>query len=107
MGMTLTELRSRFWWLGPGEPGSYIISLDGDLVTIKVAQTSWTRRNEAYEEAIARDFAALGLRIQWVPFWGPKLEEEMARSRKEAEDKGVAFDREAFIAQMQKAETRK
>ena len=56
-----TISRTRFWWLGPGK-GSYIVSLDGDAVTVKVVQSSWNRRTQPYEEAVARDFAALGLR---------------------------------------------
>lgn len=95
--MTLDDLRSRFWWLGPGK-GSYIVALDGDVVTIKVVQSSWNRRTQPYEEAVARDFAALGLRVKWQPIWSEALEEEIRAAKEQAEKDKKPFDIETFVA---------
>ena len=79
--VTLDELRKKFWWLGPSVRDSYIVALDGDTVTIKVIQCSWNRRTQKYEEAVARDFEALGLRVEWRPFFSEKLMAEIEKAR--------------------------
>jgi hypothetical protein len=101
--VTLDDLRARFWWLGP-DKGSYIVSLDADVVTIKVVQSSWKRRTQAYEEAVARDFAALGVQVTWQPIWSDAREKEIHAAREEAEKKKEAFDVEAFITRKRAAE---
>jgi hypothetical protein len=101
--VTLDDLRARFWWLGPGK-GSYIVSLDADVVTIKVIQSSWNRRTQLYEEAVARDFAALGLRVTWQPIWSEALAKEIHAAREQAEKKKELFDEETFIARMRAGE---
>jgi hypothetical protein len=100
--MTLDELRHRFWWLG--DKGSYIVALDGDRVTVKVIQTSWARRTQAYEDSVARDFAALGLHVQWEPFFAEALEAEIVKARESATAAGKVFDRAAFVEMMRKRE---
>lgn len=100
--MTLEELRKRFWWLGPD--GSYVTALRGDQVTVKVIQTSWVRRTQTYEESVARDFVALGFRVQWEPFFADSLETEIARAKEKAEAVGKTFDRATFIAAMRKSQ---
>jgi hypothetical protein len=101
--VTLDDLRARFWWLGPGK-GSYIVSLDADVVTIKVVQSSWNRRTHPYEEAVTRDFAALGLRVTWQPIWSEALEEEIRVAREQADKKKEPFDEETFIARKRDGE---
>jgi len=101
--VTIDELRARFWWLGPGK-GSYIVSLNADVVTIKVVQPSWNRRTQLYEEAVARDIAALGLRVTWQPIWSEALEKEIHAAREQADKKKEAFDEETFIARKRAAE---
>jgi hypothetical protein len=96
--MTLKELRARFWWLGPDKKkDSYIVALEGDTVTIKVIQCTWSRRTQKYEEAVAADFAALGLKVKWQPFWSTKLREEIDKARDAEVKAGRLFDEGAFI----------
>jgi hypothetical protein len=104
VGVTLDELRRYFWWLGPGKPGSNILSLEGAVVTIKVIQSSWNRRTQQYEAAVARDFAALGLTVSWVPFWSEGLQAQIDEAREEARKKGKPFDEAAFVARKQQEE---
>lgn len=108
MAMTLDELRDRFWWLGPNKKkDSYIVALDGDTVTIKVIQCTWNRRTQKYEEAVAADFAALGLKVEWQPFWSEKLRAEIEKAREEDGKAGRLFDEGAFIASQREAELRR
>lgn len=102
--MTLEELREHFWWLGPGKPGSNIIALDGANVTVKVLQTTWNRRTRSYEEAVARDFAALGFTVTWVPYWRDDLQAHIDESRTAAEKTGHPFAEAAFIERKQREE---
>lgn len=105
--VTLDDLRKRFWWLGPGPAGSYIVALEGDTVTIKVIQCSWNRRTQKYEEAVACDFHALGFKVVWQPFLADKLRGELDRAREVAEKAGVLFDEGKFIEQQRAAEIRR
>ncbi|MBN2577111.1 MAG: hypothetical protein JXP73_21290 [Deltaproteobacteria bacterium] len=106
--MTLDELRERFWWLGPGKGrDSYIVALEGDTVTIKVIQCTWNRRTQKYEEAVAFDFAALGLKVKWRPFWCAKLQDEIDRARDAEAKANRLFDEGAFIAAQREAEMRR
>jgi hypothetical protein len=106
--MTLEELRDRFWWLGPDKKkASYIVALDGDTVTIKVIQCTWNRRTQKYEEAVAADFAALGLKVEWQPFWSEKLQDEIEKAREVEAKAGRLFDEGAFIAAQREAELRR
>jgi hypothetical protein len=105
--LTLEELRTRFWWLGPGARGSYIVALEGDTVTIEVIQCTWNRRTQKYEEAVAADFAKLGLKVKWKPFWSEKLKEQMHRARETDEKAGRVFDEGAFIDAQRAAEARR
>jgi hypothetical protein len=102
--MSLDDLRNHFWWLGPGKHGSYIIALDGTNVTVKVIQASWTRRTMPYEEAVARDFAALGFSVTWVPFWREDLQAEMDEVREAARKKGQPFDETTFVEAKRRGE---
>ena len=104
--MTLDELREFFWWLGPGEPGSHIIALDGANVTVKVVQATWNRRTGPYEEVVGRDFAAFGLTVTWVPYWRDDLQAQIDEARNAAEKKGHPFDAAAFIARKRHEEDR-
>ena len=105
--VTLDELRKRFWWLGPDPAGSYIVALEGDTVTIKVIQCSWNRRTQKYEEAVARDFHALGFKVVWQPFLAEKLRTELEKARESAEKAGVIFDEGKFIEQQRAMEIRR
>ena len=105
--MTLDELRKRFWCLGPDPAGSYIVALEGDTVTIKVIQCSWNRRTQKYEEAVARDFHALGFKVVWQPFLAEKLRGELDRAREIAEKAGGLFDEGKFMEQQRAAEIRR
>jgi hypothetical protein len=102
--VTLDELRKKFWWLGPSVRDSYIVALDGDTVTIKVIQCSWNRRTQKYEEAVARDFEALGLRVEWRPFFSEKLMAEIEKAR---EKLGANFDEGRFLDEQRAAELRR
>ena len=106
--MSLDELRARFWWLGPDKKkDSYIVGLEGDTVTIKVIQCTWNRRTQKYEEAVAADFAALGLKVRWQPFWSAKLREEIDKARDVEVKAGRLFDEGAFITSQREAELRR
>jgi hypothetical protein len=108
MTMTLDELRARFWWLGPGKgKDSHIVALEGDTVTIKVIQCTWNRRTQRYEEAVAADFAALGLKVIWQPFWSEKLRTEIEKAREEEMKAGRLFDEAAFVRAQREAELRR
>ena len=102
--VTLEELRQRFWWLGPSPKDSYITVLEGDTVTIKVIQCTWNRRTQKYEEAVARDFHALGLRVVWQPFFSEKLSAEIEKAR---EKDGANFDEGRFLEEQRAAEVRR
>ena len=104
--MTLDELRKHFWWLGPIKAGSHIIALDGTRVTVKVLQASWNRRTTAYEELVARDFAALGFAVTWVPYWRDNLQAQIDEARTAAKKKGHTFDEDAFIEKKRHEEGR-
>ena len=105
--VTLDELRKKFWWLGPSLRDSYIVALDGDTVTIKVIQCSWNRRTQKYEEAVARDFHALGLQVVWKPFFSEKLRTEIEKAREEAMKAKVQFDEGKFLDEQREAEQRR
>ena len=105
--MTVEELRDRFWWLGPDKKkGSYIVALEGDTVTIKGIQCTWKRRTLRYEEAVAADFAALGFKVEWQPFWSGKLQDEIEKAREVEGKAGRLFVEGAFIASQREAEQR-
>jgi len=105
--MTLEELRDRFWWLGTDkQKDSYIVALKDDTVTIKVIQCTWNRRTQRYEQAVAADFAALGLKVTWRPFWGAKLQEEIEKAREAEMKAGRLFDEAAFVEAQREAERR-
>ena len=104
--VTLEELRRQFWWLGPSPRDSYIVALDGDTVTIKVIQCSWNRRTQKYEEAVARDFHALGLQVVWKPFFSEKLRAEIEKAREDAMKAKVHFDEGKFLDEQREAEQR-
>jgi len=105
--VTLDELRARFWWLGPSRSDSYIVALEGDTVTIKVIQCTWNRRTQKYEQAVAADFAALGLKVKWQPFWSEKLRDAINEARDADMKAGRLFDEGAFIASQREAEHRR
>ena len=105
--VTCEELRKRFWWLGPSLKDSYIVALEADTVTIKVIQCTWNRRTHKYEEGVAADFAALGLKVNWQPLWGAKLREEIEKARDAAVKAGRPFDEGAFITGQCEAELRR
>jgi hypothetical protein len=105
--VTLEDLRRKFWWLGPSLRDSYIVALDGDTVTIKVIQCSWNRRTQKYEEAVARDFLALGLQVVWKPFFSEKLRAEMEKAREEALKAKISFDEGRFLNEQREAEQRR
>jgi len=98
---------AKFWWLGPSLRDSYIVALDGDTVTIKVIQCSWTRRTQKYEEAVARDFHALGLQVVWKPFFSEKLRAEIEKAREEAMKAKIQFDEGKFLDDQREAEQRR
>jgi hypothetical protein len=102
--VTLEELRQKFWWLGPSPKHSYIVALEGDTVTIKVIQCTWNRRTQKYEEAVARDFHALGLQVKWQPFFSEKLRAEIEKAR---EKDGASFDEGSFLDEQREAEVRR
>lgn len=102
--MTLDELRERFWWLGPSRTESYIVEMEGNSVTVKVIQCSWNRRTQLYEEALARDFAKLGLAVTWRPFWSEVRKKEINDAKEAAQKQGHAFDEAAFVASKQAEE---
>jgi hypothetical protein len=106
--MDLNELRARFWWLGPGkkEKESFIVALEGDTVTVKVMQCTWNRRTQKYEESVAADFAKLGLKVKWQPFWSAKLQEQIGKARESDGKAGHLFDEGAFVAAQREAEPR-
>jgi len=95
------------WWLGPEKKDSYIVAQDGDTLTIKVIQCTWNRRTQKYEAAVAADFAALGLRVKWQPFWSGKLQDEIEKARDAETKAGRLFDEGAFIASQREAELRR
>jgi len=97
---TIEELRKRFWWLGPD--GSYIVALDENTVTIKVIQTSWARTTLLYEEAVARDFAQLGLSVTWQPFFCEKLSARIDEERQRLAKTHRPFDEHAFVERMRR-----
>lgn len=105
--VTLEELRRQFWWLGPSPRDSYIVALDGDTVTIKVIQCNWNRRTQKYEEAVARDFQALGLQVVWKPFFSEKLRAEIEKAREEAMKAKISFDEGKFLDEQRDAEQRR
>ena len=102
--MTLEDLRKRFWWLGPSPRDSYIVALDGDTVTIKVIQCTWNRRTQKYEDAVARDFQALGLQVKWQPFFSEMLRAMIEKARDEA---GPTFDEGRFLEDQRAPELRR
>ena len=104
--VTIDELRQKFWWLGPSPKpkDSYIVALEGDTVTIKVIQCTWNRRTQKYEEAVARDFQALGLQVKWQPFFSEKLRAEIEKAR---EKDGANFDEGRFLEEQRAAEVRR
>jgi hypothetical protein len=104
LAVTLEDLRRKFWWLGPSSKDSYIVLLEGDTVTIKVIQCSWNRRTQKYEEAVAGDFHALGLKVKWQPFFSEKLRGEMEKAREKA---GARFDEGEFVEMQREAELRR
>jgi hypothetical protein len=104
--MTLEELRDRFWWLGPSHENSYIVALEDDTVTIKVIQCTWNRRTQKYEEAVAADFAKLGLEVRWQPFWSEKLQGQIEKAREAEMEAKRLFDEAAFIEAQREAERR-
>ena len=77
---------------------------EGDTVTIKVIQCSWNRRTQKYEQAVARDFHALGLKVVWQPVLAEKLRTELEKARESAEKAGVLFDEGKFMEQQRAAE---
>jgi hypothetical protein len=79
--MTLDDFRKHFWRLGPGKPGSHIIAFEGTNVTVKVLQTTWNRRTGSYEDAGARDFAALGFTVTWVSNWRDDMQAQIDEGR--------------------------
>jgi hypothetical protein len=95
--VTLDELREKFWWLGPGKPGSHIVAIQGANVTVKVVQATWNRRTGPYEAVVARDFATLGFTVTWVPYWRDDLQAQIDEARNTAEKKGLRFDEQVFI----------
>jgi hypothetical protein len=105
--VTLEDLRRQFWWLGPSLRDSYIVALDGDTVTIKVIQCTWNRRTQKYEEAVARDFHALGLQVVWLPFFSEKLRAEIEKAREEAMKAKMQFDEGKFLDGQRVAEQRR
>lgn len=107
MAMTLEELRDRFWWLGPSKKDSYIVTMEGDTVAIKVIQCTWNRRTQKYEAAVTADFASLGLKVQWQPFWSEKLRNEIKRAREEEMKAGRLFDEAAFVQAQREDELRR
>jgi len=104
--VTLEELRRKFWWLGPSLRDSYIVALDGNTVTVKVIQCSWNRRTQKYEEAVARDFHALGLQVRWKPFFSEKVRAEIEKAREEAMRAKIQFDEGKFLDEQRTAELR-
>jgi hypothetical protein len=104
--MTVDELRARFWWLGPSKKESYIVGVQDDTVIVKVIQCTWNRRTQKYEDALAVDFARLGFRVKWRPFWCPKLQEQIEKGRESEEKAGQLFDEGAFVEMRRQAETR-
>ncbi len=94
--MTLDDLRAVFHWLGPGT-GSYITALDGDTATVKVIQEYWHRNTAPYEEAVAADFAKLGLKVKWKPFWSETRQKDIDAAREIAVKAGEKFDESAFV----------
>ena len=80
------------------------MSLEGDTVTIKVIQCSWNRRTQKYEEAVAGDFHALGLKVKWRPFFSEKLRGEIEKAREKA---GARFDEGEFVEMQREAELRR
>jgi hypothetical protein len=104
--VTLDELRGRFWWLGPSTRDSYIVGIEGDTVTIKCIQCTWNRQTQKYEDAVERDFAALGLKVAWQPLWSPAREADIEKARAAALKKKEAFDEEAFIEGKRREELR-
>jgi hypothetical protein len=64
---------------------------------VKVVQTSWNRLTIPYEDAVARDFAALGFTVTWVPYWRDDLRARTDEARKVAEKNGQPVDEAAFI----------
>ena len=104
--VTLEELRQQFWWLGPSQKprDSYLLALEGDTVTIKVIQCTWNRRTQKYEEAVARDFRALGLHVKWQPFFSEKLRGDIEKAR---EKSGANFDEGRFLEEQRAAELRR
>jgi hypothetical protein len=104
--MTLDELRARFWWLGPTATDSYIVALDGNTVTVKVIQCTWNRHTQKYEEALARDFEKLSLKVTWQPFWSDPLQEQLDKARQADVKAGRTFDEGAFVEKQRKAEIR-
>ena len=105
--MTLEELRERFWWLGPSRKDSYIVAMEGDTVAVKVIQCTWNRRTQKYEDAVAADFAKLGFKVKWQPFWSDKLRGEIDKARDEEMKNGRSFDEAAFIEANRADERRK
>ena len=80
------------------------MALEGDTVTIKVIQCTWNRRTQKYEEAVARDFQALGLQVKWQPFFSEKLRAEIEKAREKA---GANFDEGKFLDEQRAAEARR
>lgn len=69
--------------------------------------TSWVPNTRPYEEAMERDFAALGLRIRWIRFLGEKLENEISKARDKAKEAGESSDEAAFKARRRTEESAK
>ena len=88
--VTLEELRQQFWWLGPSQKprDSYLVALEG----------------EKYEEALARDFHALGMTVKWKPFFSEKLRGDIEKAR---EKSGANFDEGRFLEEQRAAELRR
>jgi hypothetical protein len=105
--MTLTELRARFWWLGPNADKSYIVALANGIATVKVIECTWNRRTQKYEESVELDFKRLGLRVMWQPFWSDKLQEQLDKAREVARKAGLSFDEDAFISEGRETESRR
>ena len=105
--VTLEELRRRFWWLGPSPRDSFIVALNGDTVTVKVIQCTWNRRTQKYEEAVARDFHALGLQVVWKPFFSEKLRAEIEKAREDGLKAKIQFDEDAFLDERRAEELRR
>jgi hypothetical protein len=107
--VTIEELRQKFWWLGPSPKPkeSYIVALEGDTVTIKVIQCTWNRRTQKYEEAVARDFRALGLQVKWESFFSEKLRAVLEKAREDAFKAKMQFDEGKFLDEQRAAELRR